>query len=283
MSTRREVLASLAGCAGLLLPHAATAASVPKAEVWDRWTRHDPASGRVLNHTLWSNFLSRYLQDDADGIRRLRYADISGDDRGLLRVYLDELQRTEVSRLRRDEQRAYWINLFNAQTVKLVADRYPLVSIQQIGISPGFFAKGPWGAKLLKVEDENLTLDDIRHRILRPIWRDARTHYALNLAAVGSPNLAREPYTAANLERLLEAGARAFVNHPRGARVEDGKLQVSSLYTDYRDDFGRHDGDVIAHLHLYADDALSAALDEIKRISGDAFDWQLNDVRAAPA
>lgn len=256
-----------------------SAFAAPKAELWDRWTRHDEAATRVLDHTLWTRFLDRYVVASADGIHRLRYGAVSSDDMGYLRVYLDQLQRVPVSALRRDEQRAFWINLYNAHTVKLVLERYPRDSILQIEISPGLFAKGPWGARNLKVEDETLSLDDIEHRILRPIWNDPRLHYALNCASLGCPNLAREAYTAANTESQLEAGARAFVNHPRGARVENGKLYVSSLYEWFKADFGGNDAGVIAHLKRYAEPPLAAQLDGVRRISDDAYDWALNDCR----
>lgn len=261
-------LALLAGAAG----------AAPKAELWERWTISDPASTRVVDHSMWARFLAQYLVSSADGINRLRYGAVTFEDGGLLRVYLDDLQRSEVSTLNRAEQRAYWINLYNAQTVKLVLERYPVPSIMAIAISPGFFTKGPWGAKLLKVEDQTLSLDDIEHRILRPIWNDPRTHYALNCAALGCPSLAREPYTAAGMDAMLDAAARAYVNHSRGARVQDGRLHVSSIYTWFAADFGGADG-VIAHLRRYAEPDLAARLKGIDRISGDAYDWRLNDTQ----
>lgn len=273
----------MSGLARLLLMALAllvgTAQAAPKSELWERWTAHDASATRVLDHTLWTRFLDRYVVVAPDGIHRLRYGAVSGEDLGYLRVYLDQLQRVEVRKLRREEQRAYWINLYNAFTVKLVLERYPLDSILAIQISPGFFAKGPWGARNLKVEDETLSLDDIEHRILRPIWNDPRTHYALNCASLGCPNLAREAYTAANTEALLEAGARAFVNHPRGARIDNGKLVVSSLYEWFKSDFGGNDAGVIAHLMRYAEPPLAAQLAAIRKIGDDAYDWKLNDAK----
>ncbi len=246
--------------------------------LWERWTRKDPAAPRVLNHTLWTQFLGRYVVTGADGIARVRYGAVSSEDRGYLRVYLDQLQRTEVSKLRPDEQFAYWINLYNAHTVKLVLERYPLETILQIQISPGLWAKGPWGANMLKVEDETLSLDDIEHRILRPIWKDPRSAYALCRAALGSPNLSSEAYTASNADAMLDAAARAFVNHPRGARIDEkGRLQVSALYVSLEPDFGATDAEVIAHLQRYAAPPLAEQLATIRKIGGDAFDWKLND------
>lgn len=272
--------------AGLLLSLLITllcatrAQSAPEAELWERWTRSDEQSTAHVDHSAWDRFLQRYVVASTDGIHRVRYAAVSRDDAGLLRVYLDDLQRTPVSTLRRDEQRAYWTNLYNAWTLKLVLDRYPVKSILDLNLSPGLFAKGPWGAKMLKVEDETLSLDEIEHRILRPIWNDPRTHYALNCASLGCPNLPLRAFTADNLETLLEASARAYVNHLRGVRVEeDGRLYVSSIYDWFAADFGGKDARVIEHLRQYAEPALAAQLAAIEKISGDDYDWSLNDTR----
>lgn len=263
----------------LLALTARAAHAQPKAELWERWAVHDDGAPRVLDHTLWERFLARHVVAGADGIHRVNYAGIDYEDTGYLRVYLDQLQRIPVSQLRRAEQFAFWVNLYNATTLKLALERYPLPSLRELHLSPGLFTKGPWGAKLIKVEGENLSLDDIRHRILRPVWQDARVHYALNGTALGDPNLAPLPYTAANTETLLETGARAFVNHPRGAHVENGKLRVSSLYHWYRDDFGADDAAVVDHLRRYAEPPLAARLDGIRRIAGHDYDWALNALR----
>lgn len=263
----------------------ALAESKPKAELWDRWTQHDDAAPRVLDHTLWDRFLSRYVVVAEDGTSRMRYGAVDSDDRGYLRVYLDNLQRTEISKLRRDEQRAFWINLYNAYAVKLVVDRYPMVSLQSLDISPGFFTKGPWGAKMLKVEDETLSLDDIEHRVLRPIWKDPRLHYALCPASRGGPALSPHAYTASNTEAQLDAAARAFVNHPRAARMsaDAGTVEVSSLYEWFKADFGGNDAGVIAHLLQYAGAPLAESLRNAKRVRDGGYDWLLNDDPPAAA
>ena len=125
---------------------------------------------------------------------------------------------------------------------------FPLASIGDINISPGLFVRGPWGAKILTVEGEKLSLDDIEHRILRPIWKDNRVHYALNCASLGCPNLQPTAYTSENSEALLDNGARDFINHPRGVSIQKGKLQVSSIYVWFQEDFGRDAGELMAQI-----------------------------------
>ncbi len=248
----------------------------PKAELWARWTAHDPSSKATIDHTAWSAFLARYVTTDAHGVNRVAYARVTAADRDALRRYVARLSQVPISRYDRPEQLAYWINLYNALTVRVVLDHYPVASIRDIDISPGLFADGPWGAELVTVDGQALTLNDIEHRILRPIWRDPRIHYAVNCASLGCPNLAREAYSAATLDRMLDAAARAYVNSPRGVRVGQDGLIVSSLYIWFEADFGGNDAAVIDHLRRYADPPLRDALQGRTEIDGHAYDWSLN-------
>ncbi len=253
------------------------AAAAPQADVWPRWTAHAPESAATVDHSAWDRLLGRYLVPAPDGGLRVAYGRVDAADKDALARYLDGLQRVAVSALNRDEQRAFWINLYNALTVRLILERWPVASIRDIGISPGLFSIGPWGRRLATVEGDPLSLDDIEHRILRPIWKDPRLHYAVNCTAIGCPDLAPAAFTATNAEALLEKAAHAFINHPRGARLEEGRLIVSSIYVWFRDDFGDGtDAAVIAHLARYAAPELKAALVGIERVSGHGYDWAIN-------
>jgi hypothetical protein len=258
----------------------ATAAAAPKAELWQRWTAHDPAAAATIGHDVWDHFVRAYVSSFPDGVNRVAYADVTDADHKLLESYIDTLIAIPISAYNRDEQRAYWINLYNALTVKVVLDHYPVKSIRQI--KPNMFSIGPWRKKRITVEGAELSLDDIEHRILRPIWRDPRLHYALNCASIGCPNLLKQAFTAANSETLLTQAAHAYVNSARGVELRNGRLVVSSIYKWYKEDFGNTDAGVIDHLRRYAEPALSARLREITRISADRYDWALNDAARAP-
>ncbi len=249
----------------------------PKAELWPRWQAHDPGSGASVDHGAWQRLLESYLAPGTDGVNRFAYGRVSPADREALNAYVESLAATQVSALKRAEQLAYWINLYNALTVQVVLDHYPVASVRDIAISPGLFAVGPWDKALIEVEGEAVTLNDIEHRILRPIWRDPRVHYAVNCASIGCPDLQASVFTGAGAEALLEAAARAYVNHPRGARVENGRLTVSSLYAWYREDFGGTEASVIAHLKRYAGPELAKALETVTDIEDYEYDWALND------
>ncbi len=163
----------------------------------------------------------------------------------------------------------------------VVLEHYPVETIRAIRISPGFFSIGPWGKKLISVEGEKLSLDDIEHRILRPIWKDPRIHYAVNCASLGCPKLMPRAFTAANTEALLEQGARDFINSYHGARFEaDGRLTASSIYDWFQEDFGGSEAGVIAHLRLYARPELESKLERISDVYDFDYDWSLNDAAA---
>ena len=251
-----------------------TVQAAPSARLWERWSAHNPESSATIDHGAWTDWLARRVIANPDGINRVNYAGVSGEDRAQLRRYIDSLSALPISDYNRAQQLAYWINLYNALTVDIVLEHYPLDSIRDI--SSGFFSSGPWGLELVTIEAEALTLDDIEHRILRPIWQDPRIHYAVNCASLGCPNLQPQAFTANNSKTLLQTAAREFVNNPRGASINNGKLQVSSIYHWFEKDFGGDDAGVIAHLKQYAASELAAGLATIERVSDHAYDWRLN-------
>ena len=265
------------GAAALIIVAASAATAAPKSELWPRWTANNPNSTSVVDHGRWQRFLTTYLVADEDGVNRLHYGRVGPANRRELRAYMATLAAIPISGFRRAEQLAYWVNLYNALTVDVVLRHYPVASILDIGISPGWFSVGPWGKKLITVEGQKLSLDDIEHRILRPIWRDPRIHYAVNCASTGCPNLRREAYTGATIEDTLTAAARDYINSGRGASFDDGMLYVSSIYKWFREDFGDTEASVIKHLGEYAAPALAKRLSGTRGIEGHVYDWSLND------
>ncbi|MEO6666927.1 MAG: DUF547 domain-containing protein [Nitrospiria bacterium] len=241
------------------------------------WDVSRPASATQVDHTAWDQLLASYVvADHPSGINRLRYTGVTAADRQALKQYLTQLQTVKARELRKPEQKAYWINLYNALTVDVMLDHMPVSSIMDVAISPGLLSRGPWGKKLVTVEGQAVSLDDIEHRILRPIFKDPRVHYAVNCASLGCPNLQPTAFTSANMEALLDRAARDYVNHPRGVTVKDGRVVVSSIYVWFQSDFGGDDAGVLAHLRRYAQDDLKARLAGATTISDHTYDWSLN-------
>jgi hypothetical protein len=254
------------------------ASAAPSADLWPRWQAHAANDTQVVDYLPWNKLLDMYLvTNHPSGINRFRYAAVTPADRQKLADFLGYLQQLKVSSLNPKEQKAYWVNLYNALTVKVVLDHYPAKSIMDIDISPGVFSNGPWDAKLVTIEGEKVSLNDIEHRILRPIFQDNRLHYALNCASLGCPDLQPKAFTAATIEEMLQAAAGTYVNSPRGARLEQGKLYVSSIYKWFQEDFGGASQGVIKHLRQYAEGGLAEALKTYNGGLDDDYDWRLNE------
>lgn len=249
----------------------------PSAAPWDHWSAHDPSSTLAIDHAVWDGFLSRNVVPGPEGATRVTYAAVSEVDRSALEGYLATLAGVAISAHARDEQLVYWINLYNALTVRVVLDHYPVKSIRDIKISPGLLQIGPWDKKLITVEGQEISLSDIEHRILRPLWADPRVHYALNCASIGCPNLARAAYTAAAIDAELTNAAIDFINSPRGIRSRDGRIRASSIYDWFHADFGGSDASVFAHVLRYANPETREILQSIGKIHEVAYDWRLND------
>jgi hypothetical protein len=259
-----------------------TAHSAPKADLWERWEAHDPDSSLTVDHRTWDALLEKYLvRSDPSGVNLFRYGAVTSLDRTALEMYLDELQAVNVSALSRPEQMAYWINLYNALTVNTILEHYPVDSIKDIDISPGLFSNGPWDAKLLNIESEKISLNDIEHRILRPIWRDRRIHYAVNCAALGCPNLQDRAYVPGEIDQMLDEAAVQYINHPRGAGIDEtGRLTLSSIYKWFGEDFGKDIDQILDHIRKYASDELLEKLPADKKIKVKyRYDWGLNDAK----
>ena len=148
-------------------------------------TRLAEPPGARVNHAEWSRFLTTYVSTDASGVNRVAYGQVSDADRARLDAYLNTLQAVDPATLTRDQQLAYWINLYNAITVDLVLDNYPVASIRDI--SEGPLSIGPWNRPVAIVSGQTLTLNDIEHRIIRPTFQEPRIHLRAELCGCGVP------------------------------------------------------------------------------------------------
>jgi hypothetical protein len=252
--------------------------AAPKSELWPYWKAHDNDNTRRIDHSPWDSFLDAYLDTSPpSGVYNLKYKAVSGADKKNLENYIDALAAVTVTKLSQAEQKAYWINLYNALTVKVIIDHYPVKSIRDIDISPGLRNDGPWDAKLLTIEGKEISLNDIEHRILRPVFLDNRIHYAVNCASIGCPNLQPEAYTAENTEGLLDRGAREYISHSRGVKISKNKIVVSGIYNWFQEDFGSNESGVIEHLLLYAPPQLKKDLKNFRGKISYRYDWSLNE------
>ncbi|MGF1686367.1 DUF547 domain-containing protein [Photobacterium japonica] len=248
----------------LLIPSLSWAA--PKADLWPYWQATQANSTQTVDHQRWQQLLDRYLVV-APSQTRFRYSAVTDNDQYALGRYLRDLAAIDPRQLNRREQFAYWVNLYNAQTVKLILAHYPVSSITKIG---GFFSFGPWDDDVVTINGKPLSLNDIEHRILRPIWRDPRIHYAVNCASLGCPDLLPRAFTANNTDTLLEQAAKRFINSDKGVKIDSDRVQLSSIYDWYGSDFGTQ-AQLQQHLNRYR----TGTPVTLQHVRYD-YDWRLN-------
>jgi hypothetical protein len=268
--------------AALLVLAVSTSTGVPAeaASLEATFARHSAGATAVVDHSLWDRQLKAYVKPDTSGLNRVDYKKWKAEGHKDLKGYVAALQKVDPSRLDRPEQFAFWSNLYNARTIDIVLDKYPVKSIKDISLGGGLKALvtgGPWQAEVVKVSGIGMSLDDIEHKVLRAIFKDPRVHYAVNCASYGCPNLQTAAFTGATLEAQLEAGAKAFINHPRGIAVEGGKVMASNIYNWFEVDFGGSAAAVLAHVRKYAGPALKQKLEGITTIASYDYNWSLND------
>lgn len=274
----------------LLTMAALMTGSAPQAIAGDTtkaFQAHSLGAATTVDHSQWTRQLGKYVVPGNDGVNRVDYAAWKAADHKPLKAYVSMLQATDPATLDRPEQFAFWANLYNAKTIDVVLDNYPIKSIREISINEGLFgflkksvgAGGPWKAKIVKVNDIELSLDDIEHQILRPIFKDPRVHYSVNCASFGCPNLGTSAFTGKTLDQQLDANAKAFINNPRGIQVKDDGIWASSIFQWFQEDFGGSQAGVLDHVRKYAAPDLQRKLAGKSSIDSFGYDWSLNDIK----
>ncbi len=248
--------------------------SGPTADPDEYWTVKPDATDAQPDHSLWQAVLDDYLVADESGVNLVDYEGIKSENDPRLGLYTRSLAEMDPRRLPRAAQMAYWINLYNALTVSLVVESYPVESITDIGES--LFSRGPWDDEQIQIAKRTLTLNDIEHRILRPIFNDYRIHFAVNCASIGCPNLSPLAFTAENLDQQLNRLTKEFLAHSRGVQYRDGKLLLSSIFEWYADDFGRDEKELLQTLAKHVEPSLSEVLQSYDEDIEFAYDWRLN-------
>ena len=224
----------------------------------------------------------KWLPDNKQS--RVDYAAFA-TDRGELKKVLDGMSavpRADFDKWSREQQMAFLINAYNAYTVELILTKFPdLKSIKDIGS----LLKAPWKIEFFSLLGEKHHLDWIEHEQLRPKYNEPRVHAAVNCASIGCPALRNEAFTAAKLEVQLEDGMQRFLGDHTRNRVKDGKVEVSSIFKWFREDFEKgHKGfskveDVFAkYAAQLSDNADEQAKLKARQlpVSYLDYDWSLN-------
>lgn len=215
----------------------------------------------VPDHAQWDILLAKYV--DADG--NVDYRNF-GDDIDSLNAYLDHLgQNSPTNSWTKVERLAYYINLYNAATIQLIINNYPLQSIKDI--------KNPWGKKRISIGTKLLSLGDIEHQILRKM-DEPRIHFAINCASYSCPKLLNKAYTPSTLEKQLQQMTIDFVNDKKRNRISANKVQVSEIFKWYKKDFTKN-GTLTDYINKYS----KTAVGPNTKIEYLTYDWSLNETK----
>jgi len=220
-----------------------------------------------VGHGLYGELLQKYVKNGVVDYQGFKKEEAKLDQDLII------LEKTDTKALSRNEQFAFYINAYNAWTIKLILGTYPgIKSIKDLGS----LFKSPWKTKIARIDGEVLTLDNIEHDILRPRFKDPRIHFAVNCAAKSCPPLRSEAYRGDVLDQQLTEMTEAFVNDPTRNRLEGNTLYVSSIFKWYSEDFNN---DIVEFFMKYTRGELRERLKknpkEIKVEYLD-YDWSLN-------
>jgi hypothetical protein len=224
-------------------------------------------------HALFTGLLTNYVKD-----ARVDYAGLKAHSEDLNR-YLGQVaavNKAEFKKWSEPQQIAFLGNAYNAYTLKLIIDHYPLKSIKDIGS----FLNGPWDQPVVKLFGETMDLNTVEHKILRVDYTEPRLHFVLVCAAKGCPPLRSEAYVGTRLEEQLVDQAKQFLATREKNRVETAQRTIflSPIFKWYGGDFEKKSGSVLAALKPYWPEKAAAALAKGNfKIRYTDYDWTLNN------
>ncbi len=211
------------------------------------------------NQDAWDRLLRKYVSPSGN----VDYKSLKSEKQSL-EDYLKYLEENPVEADWTKEQKmAFWINAYNAFTIKLILDHYPVSSIKKL------HGGKPWDVKWIRLNGQVYSLNNIEHDILRPQFKDARIHFAINCAAKSCPPLLNQSLTAENLDRLLNQQTRNFINNPKFNSLKKNEVEISKLFEWYAEDFGN----VIEYLKKYSD----APINKNAKVKYKDYNWELNE------
>lgn len=221
---------------------------------------------QAFDHSRFDSILKQYV--DSSGM--VDYSSLK-TNRTELDTYLKTtgaVSKSTFDGWGKDEQLAFLINVYNAETLQYIIDSHPIASIKELG---GIFSTA-WDKENVVFLGETVSLDHIEHKVIRPTYGEPRIHFALVCAAKGCPPLRSEAYTAMKLEGQLESQAKVFLNETSKNRLEEGTLYLSMIFEWFGYDFKGDGQTVSGYVDPYIEGATVGA-----DIEWTEYDWSLNE------
>jgi hypothetical protein len=226
----------------------------------------NPIGGPTMLHEDWTNLLQTYASSSG----QVNYSAFI-QDQDLLDKYLADLSaHPPGSNWSKNEQLAYWINAYNAFTVKLIIDHYPLKSIKDIANGLPMI-NSPWDIKFFKIGNVEFDLNTIEHEILRKEFNEPRIHFAINCASFSCPNLRSEAYLPNKIEEQLDEQAFGFINNSDKNLINDKETRLSEIFNWFESDFTK-ESDLLDYIEKY-----NPSLKKANKVTYIEYDWSLNE------
>jgi hypothetical protein len=233
-------------------------------------TTTSTSAAEPVSHAIFDQLAKKYVDDKG----LVNYKGFRKDEKEL-KKYLDLLANNPpTDKWSENEQMAYWINSYNANTIQLILQHYPVQSIKDIGSKIKIpFVNTPWDIKFIKVGNETYDLNRIEHATLRKNFSDRRIHFALVCAARSCPKLRNEAYTAAKLNAQLDDQGRDFLNNPAKNSVTSPKANLSKYFDWYKGDWKDDNKSVEYWVNKYS----KTKINKDTEISFLDYNWSLNE------
>jgi len=227
------------------------------------------ANAAMVNYEKWKKVLNTYVNDNG----RVNYDGLKANRAVLDDFIASQIENIDISSLSKNEQKAFWINAYNALTMRLIVDHYPM----RFGGIRSINWGRPWSIKI-KVAGKELSLGEIEHEILRkwdPI--DPRVHFAMNCASIGCPKLPNRHFNPEKLDEQLDHEARRFMNDPEKVKLDrsENTLYYSEIFKWFEQDFLAQSPDIKSYISRYINDKKYIESDNIK-LKTFKYDWGLN-------
>ncbi len=219
-------------------------------------------------HKSWNELLQAHVKDGIVDYKGL----VKEKDK--LHAYCKLLSNTPPTEAwSRNDQLAFWINTYNAFTVQLIVDNYPVKSIKDLNPSLSVpLLHTVWTGTKFKIGDAEYSLDDVENKVLRGKFEEPRIHFAINCASMSCPPLRNEAFTRERVQEQLDDQARSFVNNPQYNKITKDKAELSKIFSWFSGDFKKH-GTVIDFINPYSQVKMDANAD----LSYMDYDWSLNE------
>jgi len=253
--------------------------AAPSADLWSYWDKSTPESTKIIDFKPWQIFLDTYVIKEKNQTYVL-YAKVTDSNKAKLDEIIKNYASLNILNYNQNQQLAYWINIYNMLTIQTILQHYPVKSITDIDKNWLGFSK-VWDQKVVKINDKGLTLNDIEHRIIRPIWHNPRVHAAVNCASISCPNLSKKAYQGSKIDKQLNNAFSNWINSPKGVDLKNDKLYLSEIFDWYGSDFGNQKQmrEFIAN-YLKNNSIKQALIYKNNTINFKNYNWNLNQIQS---